>query len=247
MKSNKNFYDSLSGFYDGMIDFNKAVKNRIKQFEKIVLPRMKTAADIGCGTGIDSIALTILGLKVTSLDPSAGMLKIAKNNSKKFNTKIKYLNYSADEIPKNYFEKFDLVVSLGNTFANISNRELLKSFESCTKILKKEGRFIFQILNYSKILKEKKRIVKISSNNEKYFIRFYDFQDNKIQFNILTFSKQEPDSSQIITTQIYPHTSDEIRPVLSKTGFKKMNMYSGFGGEKFHPQKSNNLIIDCFA
>ena len=247
MNSNEKFYDSVSSFYDEMIGLDKAVKNRMKQIEKIILPGMKNAADIGCGTGIDSIALSKLGFNVTSFDPSKKMLKIAKENSKKFNTKIAFLNYSADCIPQKYFNKFDLVVSLGNTFANIPNLKLLKSFKSCTKILMKEGRFIFQILNYQKILKEKKRIIKISANNEKYFIRFYDFDKNKIQFNILSFSKKNPGSSQIITTQIYPHTFNELYDTLLKTGFKKIKKYSGFGGEKFQPMKSNNLIIDCLS
>ena len=247
MNSNKKFYDSISFFYDEMIDFKQAVKNRMEQLEKVILPGMKTVADIGCGTGIDSIALSKLGFNVTSFDPSKKMLKIAKENSKKFNTKIAFLNYSADCIPQKYFNKFDLVVSLGNTFANIPNQKLLKSFKSCTKILMKEGRFIFQILNYQKILKEKKRIIKISANNEKYFIRFYDFDKNKIRFNILSFSKKNPGSSQIITTQIYPHTFNELYDTLLNTGFKKVKKYSGFGGEKFQPMKSNNLIIDCLS
>jgi glycine/sarcosine N-methyltransferase len=247
MLANKKFYDSISFFYDEMIDFDQAVKYRIKQLEKIILPGMETAADIGCGTGIDSIALSKLGLNVISFDPSKGMLKIAKENSKKFNTKITFLNYSADEIPQKYFNKFGLFVSLGNTFANIPNRKLLESFKSCNKILKKEGRFIFQILNYQKILKEKKRIVKIRSNDEKYFIRFYDFLNNRIQFNIHSFSKSELNNSQLITTQIYPHTFEELRNLPYKAGFKKVKKYSGFGGEKFQPQKSNDLVIDCFS
>jgi glycine/sarcosine N-methyltransferase len=245
MLSNKKFYDSIAPFYDGMISFNQAVKNRMKQLEKVILPGMKTAADIGCGTGIDSIALSKLGLKVTSFDPSKEMLKIAKGNSKKFNTQIALKNYSTTEIPKRYYDEFDIVVSLGNTFANISGFDLSRSFKSCNKILKKEGRFIFHILNYSKILKERKRIVKISSNEEKNFIRFYDFLNNKIQFNILSFSKNDPAKSQLITTQIYPHSYEELHDTLLKTGFKKVKKYSGFGGEKFQPQKSNDLVVNC--
>ncbi len=247
MKSNNQFYDVISLLYDEMIDFDNAVVKRTKQLEKIILPNMENAADIGCGTGVDSIALSILGLKVTSIDPSKEMLKIAKENSKRFNKNITFRNYSADKIPPKYFEKFDLVVSLGNTFANVPRRKLFQSLFRCNRILKKEGRFVSQILNYSKILKEKKRIVKINSNEDKYFIRFYDFLNNKIQFNILSFSKNNPDNSQLISTQIYPHTFEIIRDNLVKAGFKKVKMYTSFGGESFHSLKSNDLIIDCIS
>ncbi len=245
MKSNNQFYDAISLFYDEMIDFDKAVIKKTKQLEKFVSSEMVSVADIGCGTGVDSIALSILGLNVTSFDPSKEMLKTANENSIRFNTNILFRNYSADNIPQKYFRKFDLVVSLGNTFANIPLQKLFPSFIRCSKILKKEGRFVFQILNYSKILKEKKRIVKISSDEEKYFIRFYDFLSNKIQFNILSFSKNDPDNSKLISTRIYPHTFKVILDNLLKAGFKKVKMYAGFEGESFHSQESNDLIYDC--
>lgn len=247
MKSNNQFYDAISLFYDEMIDFDKAVKKRMKLLEKIVSSEMVYAADIGCGTGIDSIALSILGLEVTSFDPSEEMLKTAKENSNRFNTNILFRNYSADKIPQKYFGKFDLVVSLGNTFANIPRQKLFQSLLRCNKILKKEGRFVFQILNYSKILNEKKRIVKISSDEENYFIRFYDFLNNKIQFNILSFSKKNPENLQLISTQIYPHIFKVIRDNLQKAGFKEVKMYEGLGGESFSSKKSNDLIIDCIC
>lgn len=247
MNSNKVFYNSLAGLYDEMINSDALIKNRTNLMSKIILPGMQTAADIGCGTGVDSIALTKLGLKLVAFDPSPRMLKIARENAKKFKSKIVFLNYPAENMPRKYDCKFDVVVSLGNTFANIPVNKLLKSFCRCYDILKKNGRFVFQILNYSKLLREKKRIVKISSNKGKYFIRFYDFVDDKINFNVLSFSENNPGDFKLITTRIYPHTYFDLKDKLIRAGFRKVNRYSGFKQEKYHPNRSGDIIIDCFA
>ncbi len=43
--------------YDEMISFEKAVENKKKLLKNFIKPEMKYAADLGCGSGVDSIAL----------------------------------------------------------------------------------------------------------------------------------------------------------------------------------------------
>ena len=100
IQTNKNFFNSVSEFYDEMIVFDKSLINRQNALKKFIKPGMKTAADIGCGTGLDSISLSKLGLKVTSFDISEEMIQHAKSNSGQRNLEIEYVNQSADKIGK---------------------------------------------------------------------------------------------------------------------------------------------------
>jgi len=64
---NKIFYDQLASDYDAMISFDKAVENKKANLKNIITSEMKSAADIGCGSGVDSNALASLGLKLSHL------------------------------------------------------------------------------------------------------------------------------------------------------------------------------------
>ena len=242
MLKNKDFYNSISEIYDDMISFDEALPRRIILLRNIINPGIHKAADIGCGTGIDSLALASLGLDVTGFDPSAEMIRIARKNAGKQMLKVKFENQSAIEINEKEKNRFDLVVSLGNTFANIPESELSPSIKKCKKLLKTGGLFVLQILNYKKVLKEKKRIVKISSSNNKYFIRFYNLWPGQIQFNILSFEKSNPENSELISAQVYPYSPASLKSLILKAGFRQVKIYSGLKGEKFL-SSSHDLFI----
>ena len=145
---NKAFYDELASDYDDMISFENAVEKKKKLLKNFLTSEMKSAADIGCGSGVDSIALSLSGLKVTAFDHSSEMLKIAEANAARMNAKIELHNYSADNIPVEFNSQFDLVVSLGNTFANISKDKFIDSLKTCQDLLKPKGQLLIQVLNY---------------------------------------------------------------------------------------------------
>ena len=243
---NKVFYDELASDYDNMISFEKAVKNKKKLLKNFLTAEVKSAADIGCGSGVDSISLSSLGLKVTAFDPSTEMLKVAEANADRTNAKIGFHNYSADNIPNEFNNNFDLVTSLGNTFANIPKEKFLTSLQRCYEILKPKSQLLIQVLNYEKILANKQRIVNITEAADKYFIRFYDFHDEQIIFNILTFSKAKPSESKLISTEIYPYSSEFLSIELRRAGFRSANFYSNLELSPYSKEKSKDLVIRAF-
>jgi glycine/sarcosine N-methyltransferase len=243
MMSVNTFYNSASQYYDKMIDFDLALQKRTILLSTFVNDKIKTVADVGCGTGVDSISLSQPGLDVKAFDPSKEMINNAKENSKRLNTIIDFYNYSASEIPKRFYNKFDLVVSLGNTIANINTKHLEKSFVRFYKILKDDGKILIQILNYEKTLKEKERIVNITKKNDEYFIRFYDFGKKGLTFNILKFNAEHTSKKELISTTIFPYTSKELKQLLKKSGFKKIELFSGLDRKPFEAKDSNDLVL----
>ena len=243
---NNAFYDELASDYDDMISFEKAVEKKKKLFKNFLTSEMKSAADIGCGSGVDSIALSLSGLKVTAFDPSSEMLKIAKANTARTNSKVEFHNYTADNIPTEFNSQFDLVVSLGNTFANISKDKFNDSIKTCQDLLKPKGQILLQVLNYEKIISENQRIVNITEGKDNYFIRFYDFLDEYILFNILTFSKTDPAQNKIISTKIYPHTLENFMSGLEIAGFNEFQFYSNFELSSYNKEQSKDLVVRAF-
>ena len=61
--SNIDFYNNIAAEYDDMISFNSAVRSKEKLLKKFIDANTKTVTDIGCGSGVDSIALSLLGLE----------------------------------------------------------------------------------------------------------------------------------------------------------------------------------------
>jgi len=241
--SNENFYDRLANEYDQMISFRNAVENKRRILANFIVPGMKYAADLGCGSGADSIALASAGLKVAAFDPSDEMLKVAKENVEKKIVKVSFHNYRIDEIPDEFNDQFDIVVSLGNTFANIPKEKLYESLKRCFQILKPDGILFIQVLNYEKILNERERVVNITEGKDKYYVRFYDFTTTEIIFNILTFSKINLSDYMLITTLVFPHLQNDLIQEIKKAGFFSIELYSDFNQSAFDKQSSKDLVI----
>ena len=240
---NKIFYDELADNYDEMISFDSAVEKKKNLLKKFVNLDTITAADIGCGSGVDSIALSMVGIKVTAFDRATAPPPIYKVNAKKMNVSVEFHNSAADQIPKEHNNKFDLVISLGNTFTNIPHEKFNDSIKRCCDILKPNGQLLIQVLNYTGILMDKKRIVSIKEGKEKYFIRFYDFISEQIIFNILTFSRNNNSDFKLTSTRIYPHLSEDYISGLNTFGFNSISLFGDLIFSEFIPTQSKDLII----
>jgi SAM-dependent methyltransferase len=243
MLKNNDFYNLLSDDYDDMINFEKAFENRIKVFKNLLPEKIASAADLGCGTGLDSITLSKLGIKVTAFDLSLKMLEIARFNSARYEQSIDFHKTSITKINRKYFNQFDLVVSLGNALANLNIIELKSTLKNAYSLLKSNGLILMQILNYHSVVKKDERIINITQNKEKYFVRFYDFLKDLVNFNVISFNKDLSNRRDIITTRIYPHKKEDIIPLLKAIGFKKIKIYGGYDNSKYERITSKDLII----
>lgn len=244
MLNSKNFYDEISGFYGKMIDLEKNLALRTSAYKNI-FPQPGRTADIGCGIGLDSIALARNGHSVSSFDPSPLMIAEAKNNASKFNVSIDSHVHSFNSLPNKYSGFFDNIVSVGNTIAHLSPVDLKKAFKKIKQALVPGGKLFVHILNYELILSEKKRINNIAVRDGQTIIRFYDLGNKKIRFNILSFPSATPREFRLVTTIHYPHSKKTIVNLLKDAGFYKIKLSGNFAGDSFDPGKSKDLFIEA--
>ena len=243
---NKEFFNQLAINYDLMIPFAEAVEKKMKVLEKIIPPGIKFAADLGCGTGTDSIALAKLSIKVNAFDPSLEMVNSARKNANTANKIVSFYNHSISEIPLDFNSKFNIVISFGNTFANVHNDELAASLERCFDLLRKGGTLFIQVLNYHKILSEGKRIVNITGSGADLFVRFYDFEKDHIVFNLLKVNKSKLSDHSLISTEVFPHLKNDFEASLAGMDFKTIEFYGDMQLNPFDREKSKDLIVRAF-
>jgi len=204
---------------------------------------METAVDLGCGTGNDSIALSLNGLEVDGFDLSDDMIKTANENAAKYGVKINFYNNSIDNIPSKFHNRYDIAVSLGNSIANVEKKYLLKSFKKIYYILKPGAVFIIQILNFPAIKKVNNRIVNITKNPPNVYVRFYDSFSMPMNFNILRFDENNPKDFELLTTTLYPYEKEFFLSQIKKAGFKKVSKYSDLSKNKYQKYISKDLIL----
>lgn len=239
----EHFYNLASNFYDKMIPFSTSLTKRINFYDKFLDKNKIDVADIGCGTGLDSVSLASLGFNVFAFDISREMINIAKVNAVNQNVKINFFEHDLSK--KSFtFKKFNYIFSMGNTIANINIKSFNNLLINIKKMLKTDGLFIFQIVNYDKILNKKERILGITEDNDKMFIRFYDFYSNYINFNILKIDKITK-NNELITTRLYPYTHNKILDILAKNNFTLIDYFSGFNFNKTDFLQSDDIIYVC--
>lgn len=238
------FYDSISDIYDKMIDIEKNLELR-KNAYKELFPLTGNAADIGCGVGLDSIALALNGHSVTAFDISPKMIEQAKLNAAKYNVNITTYVHSYQTIPKKFNHKFSSVVSVGNTIAHVNSKLVNTAIKKMYDLLLPGGKLFLHILNYQLIKKENKRINNIANRDGKIIIRFYDFRKDDLYFNILSFAQNAPKEFKLVTTKHYPHTKDEIGAYLRTAGFTKIKFMKNFAGEGFNVSTSKDLFVEA--
>jgi glycine/sarcosine N-methyltransferase len=240
------FYDNMASQYDEMIPLEKRVNTLKKQLGHYVEKyKIKSALDAGSATGATSIALAQMGVDVRGIEYSPEMVKIANMNNAKYNLKIPYLVADLmDKIPE-YKQKFDTIFVLANTISHfLDKRSLARVISNFSKWLLPGGLLVMQYLNYHRIFRDRKRIVKIMNSDSRTFVRFYDFGRKTINFNLLTIDNNSNLPAYTLDSiPIRGWSAVEMTDILKNKGFSAIKKLGDIAGSKFDLKKSNDLVI----
>jgi len=146
-------YDSLykAKSYVKECDFLESIILKYKRNAKNIL-------DLGCGTGGHDIILAERGYKVTGVDLSSEMLKIAKNKSAEKKLKIDFINGNIAKM--NLGKRFDVVISMFAVMGyQIENAMIANVCQRARGHLSKGGLFIFDCWYGPAVLSDKPRPV----------------------------------------------------------------------------------------
>ncbi|MCM8765846.1 MAG: class I SAM-dependent methyltransferase, partial [Candidatus Omnitrophica bacterium] len=115
-------------------------------FKKFLKRRPKTILDLACGTGGHAIPLSKRGYRVTGIDISEPMIKIAQEKARKEKLNIKFYQSKMQEFKLN--KKFDCAIAMFSAIDYLTDYfELKRALENISQHLKKDGLFIFDFWN----------------------------------------------------------------------------------------------------
>ncbi len=103
----------------------------------------KSILDAGCGEGFLSRLLTGLGGKVTAIDYSVEMLKIASQRTEK-NSNIKYIHANLENMPEIPTNSFDIAVS---NLVIQDLEDINAALSELFRVIKLSGELIFSIIH----------------------------------------------------------------------------------------------------
>jgi SAM-dependent methyltransferase len=231
------FYQSISQVYDYIFPQNEKQVNFINELSKIKTE--DKILDIGCATGNLTDLLCRYSKNVIGLDLDQGLLKQA---NEKYTHSFVYGNML--HLKELFVNKFDKIVSFGNTLVHLPNRELVKSFfRSVFEQLVDEGDFICQIINYDRIYDEHIEFLPTIDNNYINFQRLYKLHSDHVDFDTKLTIKS---NGQIIENSIplLNLKKEEIKLYLEQTGFSNIRFYGGLNGKTL-TNTDIPLIFSC--
>jgi len=240
------FYDWLAPDYDRMTGFNQRLDRERPVFERIVNTyRIRTAVDAGCGTGFHSILLSSLGVSVTAADVSVEMLGILEKRARSNGLPITILATSFKGLGSKISPPVDAVFCLGNSLAHLrTDEEVRSAFESFAAALRPGGLLVTQTLNYDRILAARERIQSVREAGGVTYVRFYDFEESLIRFNILRLTRQDGRiAHDMRSILLRPTGQGRLQQLLTDSGFGDVVPYGGLTMDAFEPERSTDLVV----
>jgi len=226
------FYSEIASAYDEIFPLQHPQYNFVAQYfsaDSLIL-------DIGCGTGNLAIKLAQNNFLVYAFDSDETMLNHAEQKAK-VNLNIRFFNLTM----KNFSEKFskicfDGILCFGNTIVHLNSfQEVENFFCEVKKNLAENGKFLFQIINYNRILDQNITSLPTIETDNYSFIRNYSY--NKTIHKIIFHTILKDKHSQTITenkVELLPLRKSEIAEMLAKAGFRNVLFFSDYNNTEFH-------------
>jgi len=241
-----NFYQSIADHYEEIFPLNKAQIEFIKRVFNNT--NMLSVLDIGCGTGSLSFELSGLFRKVTAIDLDEAMLNVANNKSQISKDKPSFLQLDMLNIQKEFgANAFDAVICFGNTLVHLEGPDqILDFFHQSKSVLKKDGKLLFQIINYDRIIDQQINSLPTIENDSIKFIRNYHYHHDRniVDFETILTIKHTGEKIEN-TIQLYPLRKLEINELLSKAGFSKNLFFGNFKREALN-ENSIPLLVESY-
>lgn len=217
-------YRTLAENYDSIFPYKPAHK----KFILSAGTKRRALLDIGCATGALAEHLVQQFNEISAFDISKAMIEIARMR------KVPDVDYFYGSMLKteSYFWKkhFDVISCFGNTLVHLKNEEeLLTCFSQVRSILKEDGVFLGQIINYDNVLDNNITSLPTIDNKDIRFVRHYHYNSdvNRIVFDTTLTIKKSAESIDN-TVQLIPIRKDDLEKLLQEAGFQKIEFFSDY-------------------
>ena len=220
-----NVYDLIAEHYSEVFPLEAEKLDFIRH----LCPLPGRLCDAGCATGDLAVGLHQRGYDIYGLDLNAKMIGIAKEKASGIRTSGELAFHQANISDILQFGICNGVLCFGNTLPHLPDETALRHFFSAVyQSLQEHGVFIVEVLNYDRILAEKKMDFKDKETDAFIFKRRYDFlPDGNIKFTI-TFTDKRHHTTHSDFTVLHPLQRQTLLTLFEQTGFRSVATYSDY-------------------
>ncbi len=246
-------YDALAADYDRFVNWEGRLAYELPFFERLLdehLPSGQGKArllDAACGTGQHAIALAQQGYEVLGADLSTAMAEGARANAAAASVPVRFVVAGFGHLAE-LGETFDGVLCLGNSLPHLLTAEALaQALADFAAVLRPGGLLLLQNRNFDRVWRQRERFMGPQSyqgqDGEWLFVRFYDFHQQTLTFNMIRLQRTEDGWAQDVeSTELRPLFHDDLAATLRAAGFGSLSFYGGCDDSPFDPAQSNDLI-----
>ena len=220
----KDHYDHhLGKFYSWMIgDFDARTREQYFFFEShSILPHEnKLAIDLGCGNGIQSIALAKLGFNVIAIDFNQQLL--SELHKRIDNLPITIHKTNILNFEDNTKDQVELICCMGDTISHLSSiDEIQKIIKTIYSNLNDSGKVVLSFRDYSVALNGDNRFIPVKSDDHKILTCFLEYSDDKVNVTDLLYVNENGKWIQKVSSYQKVRISEsKIKEILSIEGFE---------------------------
>jgi len=148
----------------------------------------RSAVDLGCGSGFQSLALAQSGLSVTAIDLSPKLL--AELAAHATGLDIRTVRDDLLRFPVHLKGPMEVCVCMGDTLTHIDSLENVgRLFQSVSENLELGGKFILTFRDYSFELKELDRFIPVRSEPRRIFCCFLEYEAAHVKVHDLVYEQ----------------------------------------------------------
>jgi len=246
------FYDRLAADYAVLTDdtVRRPAAARFAVALRQRHPRVRSVLDVATGTGLFALAAAAAGFPVvTGLDPSAALLAQARQAAPQAGPTIQWLVGRMETLAERITDRFDLLLCMGNSLPHLTGPGDLEraaaGFRAC---LQPGGVLYLHLLNYPRRLATGERVIGLTRDGTREFIRFQDPPDGDglIRFNVLTIDWSGPAPVHALNSvPLRPFPPDTVTGALRDAGFSSCRIHGGLDFAPFDGRRADTVLIEA--
>jgi len=241
-------YDALAADYDRFVDWPGRLSHELPFFTSLFQDHgLRRVLDAACGTGQHAIALAHQGYQVMGADLSEAMIQRARENASVHGVQASFVVAGLGGFAA-LGETFDAAICLGNSLPHLlSAQAVAGALSDFAAVLRPGGLLVIQNRNFDRVWARRERFmppqVYRDDAGEWIFVRFYDYHEEKVDFNMVRLQRTGDGWSQEVeSTELRPIFRDDLAAALAAAGMSETSCYGSYGGSAFDPAQSGDLI-----
>jgi glycine/sarcosine N-methyltransferase len=243
-------YDALAADYDRFVNWEGRLSHELPFLLRLFEDQgVHSLLDAACGTGQHAIALASRGYRVLGADLSVAMISQAVDSAAAAGTgsDVAFVQASLGELAA-LGQTFDAALCLGNSLPHLlTARAVDLALADLAALLRPGGLLVIQNRNFDRVWAGQERFMgpqsHRSGSDEWLFVRFYDFHDRTLTFNMIRLRRTADGWAQDVeSTELRPILSDDLAAALAAAGLEQIALYGGYDGAAFDPARSGDLI-----